>query len=149
MYTPVRYYEDGTPFFTGDYGFPVLVTSFNTEERGGETGDFYYDLSLTEYKDYTPLTMQIQQQTNNSTVATTTPNRDTPSGQLYVGAVCIANGNYYYTSYGDAPSYPASGQRVVVSRIVDATRACPVHVTTESGGALGWMAESALQVVNK
>ena len=54
IYTPVRYYENGEPFMTGDTGFEVLVTQFNTEERGGETGDFYYDLTLTEYRDYTP-----------------------------------------------------------------------------------------------
>ena len=41
LYTPVRYYEDGEPFMTGDSGFQVLVTQFNTEERGGETGDFF------------------------------------------------------------------------------------------------------------
>ena len=152
LYTPVRYYEDGTPFLTGDSGFPVLVTSFSTEERGGETGDFYYDLTLTEYRDYTPLTMQVQQQTGSggtqTTVATTTPERDVPSGQLYVGAVCTANGDYFYSSYGDTPSYHASGRRVVVSRIVDATRPYPVHVTTESGGALGWMSKDSLQVVS-
>ena len=40
LYTPVRYYENGEPFMTGDEGFQALVTQFNTEERGGETGDF-------------------------------------------------------------------------------------------------------------
>lgn len=45
-----RYTEDGTPIF--DTNMEVLVTSFHTEERGGETGDFYYELGLTEYRDY-------------------------------------------------------------------------------------------------
>ena len=40
------------------------------------------------------------------------------------------------------------GRRVAVSRIVDATRAYPIHVTTESGGALGWMKKARLQVVS-
>jgi len=39
VYTPVRYYENGTPFLGGGMGFECLVTSFKTEERGGETGD--------------------------------------------------------------------------------------------------------------
>ena len=60
IYTPVRYYENGEPFMTGDTGFEVLVTQFNTEERGGETGDFYYDLTLTEYRDYTPQSLSAQ-----------------------------------------------------------------------------------------
>lgn len=60
IYTPVRYYENGEPFMTGDTGFEVLITQFNTEERGGETGDFYYDLTLTEYRDYTPQSLSAQ-----------------------------------------------------------------------------------------
>ena len=150
LYTPVRYYEDGEAFMTGETDLPVLVTQFSTEERGGETGDFYFDLTLTEYRDYTPYTMMIQQssQSGQPVVATTEPARSIPQGQITVGTTCIANGPYYYTSYGDEPHGNGNGRRVVVSRIVDATRAYPVHVTTESGGALGWMKKDALQVVS-
>ena len=151
LYTPVRYYEDGTPFFTSDAGFEALVTQFSTEERGGETGDFYFDLTLTEYRDYSPLHMQVQQtaQTAAQPVVTTPePARSMPQGQIVVGSACIANGPYYYSSYGDEPHGTASGRTVLVSRIVDGSRAYPVHVTTESGGPLGWMKKEALQVVS-
>ena len=149
LYTPVRYYENGEPFFTGDTGFQCLVTNFNTEERGGETGDFYYDLEITEYRDYSPGTLQVKQ-TSPSLPATVTtePSRDIPQGQLVVGATCIANGQYYYTSYGDEPHGNGNGRRVVVSRIVDASRPDCVHITDESGNPLGWIAKSALQVVS-
>ena len=60
VYTPVRYMEDGAAFDASDTGFVCLVTQFDTEERGGETGDFYYTLEITEYRDYSPRTMQIQ-----------------------------------------------------------------------------------------
>lgn len=153
LYTPVRYYENGEPFMTKDYGFRVLVTQFSTEERAGETGDFYYDLSLTEYRDYAPRTIQVQTEAGNdsgaaSTLATPEPVREIPQGQIIVGAVCIANGPYYYTSYGDEPHGNGNGRTVVVSRIVDASRAYPIHVKAESGGALGWMKKSMLQVVS-
>ena len=147
LYTPVRYYENGEPFMTGDTGMEVLVTSFETEERGGETGDFYYDLELTEYKEYSPQTMQVKGGASG-TVATTEPARSTPQGQLTVGCTCLANGPYYYTSYGDEPHGNLSGRTVIVSRMVDAARAYPVHVTEEGGGALGWMKKEALQVVS-
>lgn len=101
LYTPVRYYEDGEPFMTGDSGFQVLVTQFNTEERGGETGDFYYDLTLTEYRDYSPQTVSVKKQTSGAPAsATAEPSRDIPKGQLTVGCTCIANGSYYSSSYG-------------------------------------------------
>ena len=105
LYTPVRYYENGEPFLTGDTGFQVLVTQFQTEERGGETGDFYYDLTLTEYRDYSPQTMQARGEAAAGSPVTVTagPAREIPQGQLYAGCTCIANGPWYYTSYGDEP----------------------------------------------
>lgn len=148
-YTVARYYEDGTPFMAEDTGFQVLVTGFKTEERGGETGDFYYDLSLTEYRDYSPLTVQVKPRTGSQPpAATTQPVRQTPPGQLTVGCTAIANGNWYYSSYGDEPHGGGKGRQVKVSRIVDGSRRCPVHVVSMSGGALGWMEKSSLQVVS-
>lgn len=60
VYTPVRFYENGVPFLGPSLGFRCLVTSFKAEERGAETGDFYFDLSLTEYKDYSPQRAVVQ-----------------------------------------------------------------------------------------
>ena len=79
---------------------------------------------------------------------TAEPSRSIPQGQLYAGASCIANGSYFYTSYGDEPHGTASGRRVLVSRIVDATRPACVHITDEAGNPLGWIDKSALQVVS-
>lgn len=150
LYTPVRYYEDGTPFFTRDTGMRMLVTEFSYEERGGETGDFYYTLGLAEYRDYSPQTVQIAIETGaDAGVSVTEPVREVPNGQMTVGSVCIANGRWYYTSYGDEPHGNGNGRRVVISRIVDASRKCPIHVTTENGGWLGWMEKDSLQVVSE
>lgn len=151
-FTPVRYYEDGTPYMTQDEGLQVLVTQFDTEERGGETGDFYYDLELTEYKDYSPLTMKIEEpeKEEEPAAATTEPPREIPPAEITVGCTCIMNGKYYYSSYGDNPYGSTSNKRVKVSRMVtsDASRAYPIHITTESGGALGWTKKENLQVVS-
>lgn len=152
LYTPVRYYEDGTPFMTGDPGFEALVTQFDTEERGGETGDFYYDLELTEYRDYSPQAMQTAQPGEASggqpAQVTTEPARGVPQGQIVAGSTCTLNGRYYYSSYGDAPSAPGNGAQVTVSRIVDLSRPYPYHVLSMSGGALGWVSAASLQVVS-
>lgn len=154
LYTPARYYENGEPFMTGDAGFEVLVTKFDTEERGGETGDFYYDLELTEYKDYSPQTMQTAQQAAGSTSSTqpaqvtTQPARSIPQGQLVVGSNCVLNGSYYASSYGDPPSGSGNGAQVTVSRIVDLSRSYPYHVVNAAGGALGWVTGASLQVVS-
>ena len=150
LYTPVRYYENGEPFMTGETGLMVLVSQFDTEERGGETGDFYYDLTLTEYRDYTPGTVQVKQPSAQGSApsAIAEPTRSVPKSELAVGSVCLVNGSYYSSSYGDGPSGNGSGRQVRVSRIVDAIRDYPVHVTAESGGALGWTKRESLQVIS-
>lgn len=149
-YMPIRSFENGERFATNLTGFNALITKFNVEERGGETGDFYYDLELTEYKDYSPIPYKTDNSIPGSPItAYPEPSRSIPEGQLYVGCTCIANGEYYYTSYGDAPSSAVSGRRVIVSRIVDLSRACPYHITTENGGALGWISGDSLEAVNQ
>lgn len=150
LYTPVRYYEDGKAFMTGDTGMKVLVTSFSYEERGAETGDFYYDLTLTEYRDFTPQQVQVVQQVSTETIQAKVENtREIPSEQLYAGAICTVSGAFYASSYGDEPHGNGNGRRCKVSRIItnDAARAYPVHITGESGGALGWCKKESLQVV--
>lgn len=146
-YTPVRYLENGAQFATSDVGFKCTVESFSVSEKGGETGDFYYSLSIKEYRDFTPQTVVVKEVKKNNTtqkVATKTPERETPKTKIVVGSICIANGNFYYTSFGDEPHGVANGQRVRVDRIVDTSRACPYLIYSESGLGLGWIAGSAL-----
>lgn len=149
-YTPVRYLEDGSQFASDDVGFKCTVESFNVVEKGGETGDFYYDLVIKEYKDYSPQEVVVQQvvrENKTQSVATKTPTRETPKAKIVVGSTVIANGNYYYSSWGDEPHGTANGMRVVVSRIVDESRACPYLIYSESGLGLGWISRSALSVI--
>ena len=152
LYLPVRIYENGERYGVSLTGFDALVTSFSYEERGGETGDFYYTLTLTEYRNYAPNVVTMSQSADNEQTSTATavtePSRSIPAGQLVVGATVQANGPYYYTSYGDEPHGTSNGQQLKVSRIVDGTRAYPIHVTTLDGGPLGWMKKEALQVVS-
>lgn len=149
LYTPVRSYEDGEPYMSGDTGFECLVTSFEYREKGGETGDFWYELQITEYKDYAPQTVDVEVGDGRQT-ATTEETRSKPSGQLCVGATVIANGPYYYTSYGDEPHGNGNGRRAKVQRIIsDSTRAYPIHITNESGGWLGWTTAGSLEVVDE
>lgn len=135
-----RCLEDGSPIF--DTNLEVLVTSFHTEERGGETGDFYYELGLTEYRDYSAKTVKLRQADPGQPVqATAEPTRSIPANQLVVGQEVTVNGNYYYSSHGAEPHGTFSGFRGRISRIVanDPRRAYPYHITTPEGGARGWV----------
>ena len=146
-----RYMEDGSPVF--DTNMEALVTRFKTEERGGETGDFYYDIALSEYRDYAPKTVKFQPaaEVGQPLTATTETTRSIPRGQLTVGQAVEVNGNCWYTSHGGEPHAVLSGFQGMISRIItiDPQRPYPYHVATESGGAKGWVKASQLQVVSR
>lgn len=143
-----RYMEDGTPIF--DTNMAVLVTSFHSEERGGETGDFYYEIELTEDRDHSAKTVTLQQPAADKPVEVTSePTRAVPTNQLTVGQDVTVNGNYYYSSWGAEPHGTFSGFQGKISRIVttDPTRAYPYHITTPTGGARGWVKKEQIQAV--
>lgn len=144
-----RYLENGEPIF--DTNMEVLVTSFHSEERGGETGDFYYDLGLMEYRDYSAKTVILQQPAADRPVqAAAEAVRAVPAGQLTVGQDVTVNGDYYYSSGGAEPHGTFSGFRGKISRIITTDPRCPYpyHITTPEGGARGWVKEKQIQVVS-
>lgn len=143
-----RYTDAGEPIF--DTNMEVLVTRFKTEERGGETGDFYYDIALSEYRDYSPKTVKLQQSSPSGPVsAVSEQTRSVPKGQLTVGQTVTVNGDCWYSSQGGEPHGTLSGFQGKISRIVtnDPQRAYPYHITDESGAAKGWVKASQIQVV--
>ena len=126
----------------------MLVTSFHTEERGAETGDFYYELGLTEYRDYSAKTVIFQKTAADAPAeAAAETTRSVPPGRLTVGQSVTVNGNYYYSSWGAEPHGTFSGFRGKISRIVstDPQRPCPYHITTAEGAARGWVKEGQIQ----
>ena len=141
-----RYTERDEPIF--DTNMEVLVTSFQTEERGAETGDFYYELGLTEYRDYSAKTVILQKTAEDAPVeAAAETTRSVPAGQLTVGQSVTVNGKYYYSSWGAEPHGTFSGFRGKISRIIttDPQRPCPYHITTPEGAARGWVKEGQIQ----
>lgn len=145
-----RYMEDGSAIF--DTNLPVLVTRFETEERGGETGDFYYKIALSEYRDYSPRTVTFQpsETAEGPVTAASETTRAVPKGQLTVGQAVTVSGECCYDSHGGEPHGTLNGFRGVISRIVtdDPQRAYPYHITDENGGAKGWVKEAQIQVIS-
>ncbi len=97
-YTPVRYMETGEPFATDDIGFKCYVDAFETEERAGETGDFYYQLTIREYREYTPQSVKIKWYGEESATANTTDQRENPDDLVLVGSIATIAGPYFDTA---------------------------------------------------
>lgn len=138
-----RYEVDGGAIF--DTNIQVVVEDFNVEERGGEVGDMYYTITLTEYRDIEPETVNITLVADKVATAAVTPQRAPASGEIAVGDTVIANGTYYYTSYGDSPTGKANNLRTVVTRIVSSSQSAQKY--TYHIGSYGWLLKSQLTKV--
>lgn len=130
--------------FVFDSNIKCTVTNFSHREVGGEPGDFYYNIELTEYKDYEAKAVSLIPSGTNSVKADTSPQRET-GGTINVGDNVIANGTYYYSSYGDSPTGNANNLRTTVTRIVgspNANQKFTYHI-----GHYGWLTVGQLKKV--
>jgi hypothetical protein len=137
-----------------DVNMRCVITSYKEIEKGGEPGDLYYEIELTEYKSYGAKMMTIVQEsvatgpaaeaagTAGQTTAQAAPEPERPveTAALRVGATGIANGNYYYSSYGAEPHGVANNRSVTVRRIVSGN-AYPILIDD-----LGWIREDQIQI---
>lgn len=141
-----RYLEDGTPYHSDE--FPVVVEDFEVTEKAGETGDFYYDVEFSEYREYAPGAVTLVPDGAGAATAVGSKQREVPKGQLVVGSRVTVNGSFFYTSYGEEPHGSGNGRTAVVGKLIttDPGRACPILLKTEAGGLLGWCRAEAVSV---
>lgn len=135
-------------FIVTDTDINMLVSIENfTQTRNAMDDDLSYKLDLKQYRNYGPKQVVIQEATPTTvTVTTPTPAAATrePTG-FAVGDTVIANGKYWYDSYGSSPYGIAKNKQVKIMLIVaDTTRKYRYALTTLTGGLLGWVAESQL-----
>lgn len=121
-----------------------VIGDFKTKDKGGEPNDVYYEITLQEYPDYAPKTVQVITQTEGGgTEAESVAEEQRPveTPVLRVGAQVIANGKYWYDSYGAKPFGTANNLSTSVTRIVTGNP-YPVHI-----GSYGWLTADQLQIV--
>jgi len=138
-----RFMEDGGAIF--DTNIKIVVEDFQYSEKAGETGDFYYSIKLSEYRNYTPQVVTLSATPSTTVKAVATPQRETASDIISVGDAVIANGKYWYTSWGEKPYGTANNRQTTVTRIVQNPvkgQNYPILI-----GALGWLQLSQLKKV--
>lgn len=135
-----RYEADGNKMF--DTNISAVIQSFETTEKGGEAGDIYYKISMIEYREFTPKKISVMKGESKPAVQEEEQRKTDPV--LRVGAQVIANGKYWYSSYGDKPYGTANNKQTTVQRIItDPSRPYPVLI-----GQLGWIKAEQLQVIS-
>lgn len=117
----------------------VTIKNFDTTDEGGVPLDISYSLELLEYRKYKPEKVVIKVQKQKKT-ASSKVQRDIEKPVMRVGAKVVANGPYYYDSFGTDPHGTAKNLTIEVKRIVQG-RDYPILI-----GSHGWIKESNLQV---
>ena len=132
-----------------DTNLQCIIEEFTIRDKGGEPRDIYYTIKLKEYRDYSPQTATfVQQQQATQELpdavlvaeAVVEDTRPVETPVLRVGAPVVANGKYWYDSYGSSPYGTANNLKTTVTRIVSGAP-YPVHI-----GSYGWLQEDQLQI---
>ena len=154
----VKYFKDvmkrKNPMLVTITGFPrfcmdMLISNFEYTWEGG-ANDCAYSLTLVKYKRISitsiPLIARYTKPEPPATVATDTSAAAT-SKQVTPGCEVILNGTVHNDSYGNGPGKTFSNYHGKVNFVKTDGRSHPYHVTTLSGGWLGWVVPSAVTVL--
>lgn len=127
-----------------------MLASIEDFEYGLNAGDddTHYTVSIKEYRPFSSKTVKIKLPENKAEPAKVTPpaKEERPKTGFSIGDTVIANGKYWYTSYGDSPFGTFNNFTGKISHIVaDKNRKYRYHITTPTGGYRGWLAESQIK----
>ena len=130
------------------------VQNFSYYHQGGDHEDAYYSLDFKEYRDYHITQIPVDPSLKRPTApaksptpqpATPAPQPATPAtpAQITKGCDVILNGRVHYDSYGSKPGKTFSNYKGKVN-FINMKGSHPYHVTTPSGGWLGWVTKESV-----
>lgn len=126
-----------------------MLASIEGLEFGYKAGDddVHYTLELKEYKPFSSAKVKITPpKVVAAPVTVTPPAKPRVVTGFAIGDSVVANGKYWYSSYGDNPFGTFNNFTGKISHIVaDKGRKYRYHITTPSGGYRGWVAESQIK----
>lgn len=135
-------------FIISDMDINMLV-SIEKLEYGLTAGDpdTQYSMSLKEFRPFSAKTVVIKSPTTLSGAPRIEkPALERSKTRFAIGDIVIANGKYWYTSYGGSPYGIANNRTVKIGLIVaDTTRKYRYAIYTLEGGGLGWIAEDQIK----
>ena len=123
------------------------VENFSYYHQGGDHEDAYYSLDFKEYRDYhitqIPVDPSLKRPTAPAKRPTPQPSKPATPAQITKGCDVILNGRVHYDSYGSKPGKTFSNYKGKVN-FINMKGSHPYHVTTPSGGWLGWVTKKSV-----
>lgn len=126
-----------------------MLAAIEELEYGLKAGDddTYYAMAIKEYRPFSSKVVKITLPVVKSEPAkVTAPAAERPKTGFAIGDTVIANGKYWYSSYGANPHGTFNNFTGKISHIVaDKSRQYRYHITTPSGGYRGWVSENQIK----
>lgn len=128
----------------------VVIESFDYNHQAGDHEDTYYSITLKRYQHFgvsvvSKTAMSSQLQSKPTTMGTVSPQATvTPKAtEITIGCDVILNGRVHYDSYGSKPGKTFTNYKGKVN-LINKKGSHPYHVTTPSGGWLGWVTKESV-----
>lgn len=82
-----------------DTSFDAIITGFTITDKGGEPGDIYYTLTISEYRDTKPQETEVisEDKESDTTYLVVKTERDVPVNEIVVGDMVTVSGPCYET----------------------------------------------------
>lgn len=129
--------------FDGD----VVIESFNHYHQAGDHEDTYYTISFKKYVPYAVSILSKDKKNNNTSKKNSTSNKNSSTSvkakDITVGCEVILNGTVHLDSYGSKPGKSFTNYKGKVN-LINKKGSHPYHVTTPSGGWLGWVTKESV-----
>lgn len=122
------------------------IEKFNFYHQSGDHEDAYYSLSFKEYRDYHINQIKVDSSLSRTPAAASTSTNTAKAvapADITIGCDVILNGRVHYDSYGAKPGKTFSNYRGKVN-FINKKGSHPYHVTTPSGGWLGWVTKESV-----
>lgn len=123
------------------------IESFEYYHQAGDHEDAYYTLEFKEYRDYHITEIELNS-TSKKPVSTSTSSGSSTAqpAKITKGCTVILNGTVHRDSYGAKPGKTFKNYKGKVN-FINTKSSHPYHVTTLSGGWLGWVTKESVVLV--
>lgn len=100
-----------------DTTFEAVVSNFTITDKGGESGDIYFDLDVQEYRNTAPQKVEVRNVdgSTDTTYLVATKQRSVDSDEFVVGDLVVASGPVYETDDQAIKAYATS--RTILTRV--------------------------------
>lgn len=121
----------------------VVIESFKYYHQAGDHEDTYYSISFKKYQHHA--VSIISKTTNSQPKKVSNKDKKVPvkPKEITIGCDVILTGTVHYDSYGARPGKTFTNYKGKVN-FINKKGSHPYHVTTPSGGWLGWVTKESV-----